>query len=843
MKKNLLLSIALVFAFISWISAQPGTLDNSFGIDGKVTTEFNNGYFFPVFANIQSNGKVLVAGNVWGYMSSGFKVVQYDTDGTLDNDFGFELTGASASAFTIQPDGKYLLSGPDLRRYDADGNIDTGFGNAGATDLNFNVTCMVLQPDEKIIVAGDNGNDFVLTRFHANGLKDNDFGVNGMVTTDFGSSDEEISAIAIQSDLKIVVAGYSKSSTHYDFALARYNPDGSLDNSFNTDGKVTTDFAGEYDKANAMAIQPDGKIVLAGVSRDSLYNNFALARYDTEGNLDVNFGTDGKVTTNFEDSGSEGISISMQAGGKIVVAGNTGNDFAVARYDTDGTLDHSFDDDGKTITDIANRYDFAETMATGTGGEIIIVGTSDFDFALVKYNVDGNLDPSFSDDGIVTFTLGRSVEIANSLAIQPNGKIVVAGNQNLGTTMARYNTDGGLDNSFYADKMLRGNFSSIAFYIASYKASSIAIQPDGKIVMGAEYDFVYGHSDFMRRLTVIGDLDSSFISGKGSKIVLRPDGKIVATSLFDDAYLSHIALLLQTDADGILDNSFAVNGGVAIDFGAFNRVYSPIPALQSDGKIVVACYVSGTGLGKVALLRYDETGALDSIFNTNGIVITELESWEVNSLIIQPDGKILFAGSEIARFNPDGAIDFDFGLNGIVSPGYPTHIALQSDGKIVATGTDDNDFALLRFNEDGTLDNDFGQNGLVTTDFDGGNDKANAIAIQPDGKIVVAGESDGDFAIARYLSGLEPVLIEKSQTKISVINLSPNPATDFLSIEFPENIAGLLDVKIVDANGKLMGQQVFRNGQTIEIGHFPKGIYSLRLTDGERVYVGKFIKQ
>ncbi len=195
--------------------------------------------------------------------------------------------------------------------------------------------------------------------------------------------------MAIQSDGKIVVAEPYNNGSDLDFAVARYNSDGSLDTSFDGDGKVTTDID-SGDAALAMVIQSDGKILLAGYGGG--YKYFALARYNSDGSLDNTFGTGGKVTTDIGGSYDLVYDIAIQSDGKIIVTGDSYNgnyDFALARYTSNGSLDLSFDGDGKVTTPIGGGNDYAYDIAIQSDGKIVVAGYSDNgsndDFALVCY--------------------------------------------------------------------------------------------------------------------------------------------------------------------------------------------------------------------------------------------------------------------------------------------------------------------------------------------------------------------------------------------------------------------------------------------------------------------------
>lgn len=386
--------------------AAPADLDTTFDNDGKVTTDFGSGNDRAYAAAIQSDGKLVAAGYATSGQGVGFALVRYNPDGSLDTSF------------------------------DTDGKVTTAFPqNSG------NAFAIAIQPDGKIIAAGVAAGaftDFALARYNADGSLDTTFDTDGKVTTDFNITTDQAQAVAIQPDGKIIVAGYTGSGQSLDFALARYNADGSLDTTFDTDGKVTTDFGSSTDLAQAIAIQPDGKVVAVGYTAIGATVNFAVARYNPDGSLDTSFDTDGKVATDFSNDIDQAHAVAIQSDGKIVVAGHatpaTGNqlfDFGVARYNPDGSLDTTFDTDGKVMTDFGFN-DVAQAIAIQPGDKIVIVGYtssigSSQDFALARYNADGSLDTAFDSDGKVITSFTNSYDIAPAVALQPDGKIVAAG--------------------------------------------------------------------------------------------------------------------------------------------------------------------------------------------------------------------------------------------------------------------------------------------------------------------------------------------------------------------------------------------------------------------------------
>jgi uncharacterized delta-60 repeat protein/uncharacterized repeat protein (TIGR01451 family) len=361
----------------------------------------------------------------------------------------------------------------------------------------------------------------------APGALDPTFGTGGEVTTDFGGSDT-VRAVAVQTDGKIVAAGLSGAG---DFALARYNVDGSLDSTFGSGGKVTTDFGG-FDAAFGLVVQPDGRIVAAGQGGGG---NFALARYNADGSLDPTFGSGGKVTTAIGGA----LGVALQPDGKIVAVGGGGpaSDFVAARYNPDGTLDTSFGSGGVVTTDLG-PFEAATAVVIQADGKIVATGsTSSGNFALVRYNADGSLDASFGSGGIVTTNFGFSSSFGGALVIQADGKIVAAGRGGTDFLVVRFNGDGSLDTTFGSGGVVTTDFGGVLFDAAF----GVALQSNGKIVAaGSAFNGFSSSADFaLARYNADGSLDASF--GSGGKVTtdfggfdvanavgLQTDGKIVA---------------------------------------------------------------------------------------------------------------------------------------------------------------------------------------------------------------------------------------------------------------------------------------------------------------------------
>jgi len=388
-------------------------LDPTFGDGGKVTTAIGGVADVATALAIQSDGKLVAAGDAWISTRYEFALVRYNSDGSLDTTFN--TTGTVTTPI---------------------GTIDDG------------ASALVIQSDGKLVAAGfsDNGtqNVFALVRYNPDGSLDTTFNTTGIVTTAVGVDYDQLNAMAIQPDGKLVAAGFASIGAQYEFALVRYNSDGSLDATFNSTGIVTTAIGGAaFNVAYALAIQSDGKLVAAGTSLTNAQPAFALVRYNTDGSMDAGFGTGGSVTTSIRNFDDRAFALVIQSDGKLVAAGHswtsstaTQSTFAVVRYNTDGSLDTTFNTTGIVTTAISPAYDEAYALAIQPNRKLVAAGTSNTgpmgEFALVRYNTNGRLDPTFDNTGKVTTAIGTSFDWSFALAIQADGKLVAAGTAQIG---------------------------------------------------------------------------------------------------------------------------------------------------------------------------------------------------------------------------------------------------------------------------------------------------------------------------------------------------------------------------------------------------------------------------
>jgi uncharacterized delta-60 repeat protein len=336
------------------------------------------------------------------------------------------------------------------------------------------------------------------------------FGTGINVTT-YAGGNEWTYALALQSDGKIVVAGYDRQ----DFGAQRLLADGTLDTSFSSDGKVVTNIlAGAIDRAFGMAIDSQNRVVLGGYAVNA-NDDFALLRYSSDGTLDNTFDTDGRLISTISATTSERIQeVAIDAGDRIVVAGyasnGTDNDFITARYTTAGVLDTTFSTDGFDLQNIGGAgADQAMAVVIQTNGMIVVGGFNGGNFALVRYTTAGALDANFSGDGIQNVNFGGT-DRANALALQTDGKILIGGYAPLSGfddfAIARLLSDGTLDNTFDSDGRVTTTFSTTA----ADRVESMAVFTDGGIVAVGWVNDGVSDNIAIAKYTSAGALDTGF---------------------------------------------------------------------------------------------------------------------------------------------------------------------------------------------------------------------------------------------------------------------------------------------------------------------------------------------
>ncbi len=988
MKKYSLISVLC----ITWMTTTYAQLDPSFGIKGIVKTDIGS-----IFNYTHSDKQLLLQSDGSMYLvfeSAGLTLIAKKLpDGSADTSYGNNGFSVSVPVYeshaAMQANGKIVIAGYTLNssqyfdrqdfavaRFNTDGSLDNSFAGDGiqVTNFGFNdvANCLTILSDGKIVVAGysNDGNanigeyyDYVaVARYNPDGSLDNTFDDDGIAKTDFlGYKAEQANSVAIQSDGKIVIAGQMRNSSNYDFVLARYNTNGSLDITFSNDGMQVTDFGSLDDFARAIAIQSDGKILVAGSSG----KNFGIARYNTDGSLDKTFDADGIQTNDF--SFGDGSCLAIQNDTKIVVAGSSNTsdvDFVIVRYNNNGSLDNTFNADGKQTTDFGSSNDSVNSIAIQSDGKLLAVGFAisggNKYIAAARYNFNGTPDISFNKTKILIDSIIQGDTHFTSTAIQSDGKIVAAGyawnGRNYDFALVRYNTNGSLDNTFSADGKQMTDFGS-----SDDKARAIAIQRDGKIVVAGSTGKTIGIASYNKD----GSLDNTFdgdglktmangTSDSASSIAIQSDGKIVVGGTF----------LARLNTNGSLDLSFDGDGKITKLFDNNNSFNCNDVAIQKDGKIIAV----GNYNPYCIITRYNMDGSIDTTFgNYRGrseiYAGGDFYSYLIGkSIAIQNDGKIVIGGYYehryrgvvsrffLARINIDGNLDGTFGGGGMVftSPGsntlnYGTALAIESDQKIILAGYSYNgssdDFTLIRYNKDGSLDNSFSGDGIEITPASPAYNRIAGIAIA-DNILYVAGygQYPGNLGVvAKYLfasggalpvtlTGFTAVLQNKSvllkwqtateqnlfgfiiergtdgttflpiskvaaagnsSSKISYSTLDPQPLqgvnfyrlklvdlnqqfkySDIISINFSSQVFSLqtfpnpaknilfvrgsgenekATLKIIDESGRILKDvKVTLNGSTsfpIYINALPKGIYNLQIQIKAKIETRKFIKE
>jgi len=359
---------------------------------------------------------------------------------------------------------------------------------------------MTIQADGQIVAAGrasipGNGTDFALARYNPDGSPDKSFGKGGIATTDFSGGNDRATGVAVQPDGKIIVGGdsFNTNTGNTDFALARYNADGSVDTNFDTDGKLTTDLS-LNDLANALVLQSDGKIILVGSVLDNkLSKDFALIRYNSDGSLDSKFGSGGRVVTDFFQNSDEISDAILGSDGSILAVGfaassATGRDFAIARYNGDGSLDTTFGIGGKATVDFFGNTDEARAAAVQPDGRIVLAGsafngTTLADFGLARFNADGTLDTSFGNGGKVTTDFFHNLDEAQAVVVLPDESIVAAGRAfarggNSDFALVAFHSDGTPNANFGAKGKLTTDFRG-----GNDQAFKMVIDVDGRLLV------------------------------------------------------------------------------------------------------------------------------------------------------------------------------------------------------------------------------------------------------------------------------------------------------------------------------------------------------------------------
>lgn len=809
---------------------------------GEVVRNFGSkpGFDGPVNAiAVQSDNKIIVGGEFIDYRGIPEKcIIRLNPDGSKDTSFNTgEGFGYYVHSIVVQSDGKILVGGAfstyqgitsnRIIRLNPDGSIDPTFNiGSGFNDV---VRSIALQADGKILVGGDftnyqGVNEYKLIRLNTDGSKDDSF------VTGTGFSGTAISygvrSIVVQTDGKVVVGGnFTTYKGLSQKSIIRLNVDGSKDISF----AIGTGF---NDGVYSIALQTDGKLVVGGAFTS--YRGVAenrIIRLNSDGVKDTTFITGTGFVNNV-------YSIVLQADGKLILGG----DFTyykwmpenrIVRLNSDGNKDTTFNS-GTGFDNVVR------SVVMQSNGNVLVGGVFAYfkdvdENRIIRLNSDGSKETSFD------FATGFNRTVY-AIATQADDKILAGG---VFTTykgsaekyLIRLNPDGSKDNSFSTG----AGFNSFV--------SSIVVQPDGKIIVGGSFTSYKGLTENrIIRLNPDGSKDTSFVSGTGfdggvTAIVLQPDGKLLMKGGFSSYQGVTANWIIRLNPDGSKDASFTTGTG-------FNDNPDCI-ALQSDGKIVVGGgFLWYQGAAENKIIRLNPDGSKD-----NSFVVGAGFNNDVNSIALQPDGKILAGGhftsyqgvtnNKIVRLNPDGSIDASFN-SGTGFDFYVHSIAVKPDGKILIGGTftsyqgafmgeTENRFVCL--NSDGSKDTTFN----AGAGFDA---SVEVFALQANGNVLMGGSftTYKHSNESAYLIGLygANVLSNENFANTNKFSLWPNPTKDVLNIGLSEN-NHILSVEIYDFQGKLIQEKI--GSIVIDVKSLPVGLYLIKVITEEGESVKKIIKE
>lgn len=717
------------------VRAAEGDLDP--GFMGTSPGGFDNGVEELA---LQADGKAVIAGTFTAMNGTvRNRVARLHTDGSLDSSFA-PGGGANDSVYAVQvqPDGKIVIGGRFTSFNGGSRNYIARLASSGALDGTFNpgsgangaVYAVALQSDGKVLVGGGftmvNGvARSYIARLNSDGSVDSSFaptsGANGAVHD-----------IAVQPDGKVLIGGdFTAVNGTARFRLARLNSDGSLDTDFT---------AGAGASVYAITLQADGKILLGGsfTAVNSIARDY-VARLDTNGALDPDFAVDGGANSTV-------LNMVVQPDGKIVISGSfttvdgiTRN--RIARLNLNGTLDPTFSGGGMNNS--------IEALALQEDGKLITGGT--FTAAhgigrsrIARLNASGSLDASY-------VTNRGANSLVEAIAVQSDRKIIAGGafstfSDGPHSRITRLQPDGAIDQSFNVGLG------------ANNTIHTVAVQPDGKILIGGDFTAVNGIArGGIARLNPNGSLDEGFAIGGGTNgrvftLALQPDAKMLIGGDFSTVNGTGRGSIARLNTDGSLDTSFVPGSG------ANSHVYTI--ALESQGSMVVGgAFTSVNGVSRLRLARLSPTGVLDPTFTTTA-------NDAVATVAIQPDGNIVVGGwfsqlngsarNRLGRLNPNGSVDTTFAPGGgatstVITPFIET-TKIQADGKILIgggfaafNGVGRNNIA--RINSNGSLDLTFAPSA---------NAGVHAMALQPDGQLLISGAFTAANGVGRnYLARLQ----------------------------------------------------------------------------------------
>lgn len=848
--KNKLQLLLLLITFYS----NSQILDSTFGINGGIIEKSNStssSYDRLFDAKMQTDGKIVYVGR--SVLNSSF-VARTNIDGTLDSTFNFngvkflDIT-TSIVALSIQTDGRIVVTGiNNVYRLNSDGSLDLSFSDDGILIFTPNIftSNVYVQPDNKILVIGrifDFGkNNFFISRLNQDGSYDINFGTNGILIQSIGTESDLALDIALQTDGKIIVTGNSKNGLVYGFATVRLNSNGIIDTSFGNLGIALYSNTGQK-TPRSIGVQTDGKIIVVG----NADNTLLVLRYNNNGTLDANFDTDGILNTTipittsipnsqFVDNKAE---LSIQSSGKLLISLTSQDDFGLVQLNSNGSLDTTFGTNGITLLNNVN-IEKTSFLILKPNGKIVIGGVSN-NVGNTNYKIISNI---VSSNGIFEsssyFNTFTSCDRVRSLIVQSSGKtLVLSDSYNTGNgntqILTRYNTDGSLDLTFGVNGIIENLFADLNLFQ----------QPDGKFLICNYYE--------IQRYSVDGILDTTFGNNGSTEFILQNPNpvdiidNIVITS--DSKILLAIDYLqgnkisfgvLKLNSNGSIDTTFGVNGFATARFNTFasdDIEFAASICINSLNEIIVSGYSrlnvqvpQTTSTSSLGILKFNQNGTLNTSFGINGkYSMLNNEFLYPNNIISLPNNQFIINSitnlsglrkSISMKFNSNGSLDNSFGTNGIVNDtNFNNDMIVQNDGKILKTGSLNNQMSTTRFNSNGSLDNTFGNLGHLTTNVNS-ESKSNTIYQTINNQFLIGGYTITNqnvikYAIARYTNtNLGNLNFNNTNNQILVY---PNPIEESATFEYNLQNSDTISIDIFDLQGKKVKSIV--DNKNIESGN------------------------
>ncbi|HYV94265.1 MAG TPA: T9SS type A sorting domain-containing protein [Chitinophagales bacterium] len=884
--------LLLFFAFQNKAVAQSGSRDLTFGVDGRVMFHQKFNYEVATDIAITKDGKILLLMYSNDYSEPDY-LVRFLADGTLDTTFGDQgkvsiledwdaVSGKSLSVddsdriLVLAEDNMYGEHGVKMFRFLPDGSSDASFNimvNIGRDADN----SFLIQSDGKIVTAATDGyywgGTTRITRWNENGLPDSTF-----TTAELNSGFSFPLSITEQNDNKLLITGTSDSNLF----VMRLLPDGLPDDSFGVNGTVLINDGGD-EAGKDVTVAPNGKIYVTGYSETATESSFNCWRLCVNGNADITFGSNGLVTLHTGKQHNWGSFVFANTNSTAIVGGSVyngaTNDPVIYRLLDDGSVDMSYGSNGvagKTFTCSKS----IELNAVKIPDESILVCGTKVDNGNIlpvisKFSSGGLNDTAFGMNGTSSVTLEDSEYVADDehiddFAFLPDGKILAGGVAN-DVTLFRLSQDGARDSSYGENGMLvPGAQAQYSRVISAYNDNSTyLIENFQHLIYGYQTFYIIdgldGASDFvLHKFNADGTPDSSYgdfgvlhplIAGYALSqcctAIVQPDGKLLLSGFTAPNPWTDI-FLLRLNSDGSADPTFGNQGIVILDFGTWE--HPPFLALDDDGKIIFQNILHDqfTFLDSLLTLRLMPDGSSDASFGNNGTskVLLGYLYFSNIGLALLPDHKILSliwnsdnGHDKVLGLNSDGTIDTSFGVSGYRSLEYPhfsrSLMCTQPDGKILCLSNS----YLTRMLSNGTFDTTFGTDGVALFDSTFSFGQC-AIHLQSDGKIVVSGEANYGYYMARILNdvqtGIENLAVENN------LNVFPNPCTSLLTLWLSAASENEMTIKVSDITGEtIFTQKVSQPGDrfTVNVRKLPSGIYFLTLESIDQSTTVKFVKQ